>query len=262
MIDSHCHLDFPDFDPDRPEVLKRCQSEGITDIVIPGTQISGWANLLSLINSTEHPIRLHGTLGIHPYFISQHNDSHLTQLHSLIEQNRDTLVGVGEIGLDYYIAHNDSELQQKQQAFFIAQVEMAMAFRLPIVVHHRRSHNDLIRVLKSLKPAQGGVIHSFSGSYEEARTYVDMGFYLGVGGTITYERAQKTRDALKQIGLQYLLLETDAPDMPMHGRQGQRNSPEFLPRVLQSLASLYGESSEHVEHCTSQNTRHLFGLTQ
>lgn len=253
MIDSHCHFDFSVFDQDRDEILQRCNTAGIKKIVIPGTQASSWSKLVSLCKKHDE---LEFALGIHPFFISSATEDDLQILDELIENHRESIVAVGEIGLDFA----SSESNHKQSEFFQRQLNIANENNLPVIIHHRKSHNELIRLIKATPVSKGGAIHAFSGSYYEAKTYLDLGFKLGVGGTITYQRASKTRDVIKRLPIESLLLETDAPDMPIYGRQGQRNSPEFLPEILQALCDLKSMDKEDVIENTNQACTQLFDL--
>jgi TatD DNase family protein len=165
-------------------------------------------------------------------------------------------VAIGECGLDAAITTSLAI----QLPVFEAQLCLATELGLPIIIHCRRSHNELTSLLKRNKLPPGGVIHAFSGSYEMAKQYWDMGFYLGIGGTITYERAHKTREAVKRMPLDALLLESDAPDMPLAGKQGQRNSPEHIPLIAQALAELRGESVQLIAEQTTRNAQTLFKI--
>ncbi|MFA3790693.1 TatD family hydrolase [Aliiglaciecola sp. SL4] len=254
MIDSHCHLDFDAFDIDRNEVLNRCSQLGIKKIIIPGTQSSRWQSLIELC---ERSSMLEYGLGIHPYFINQSEHAHIDNLITLIEQHS-MVRAVGEIGLDFH--DTDQHSENKQQDFFTQQLTIAKHYKLPVIIHHRRSHNEIIRTLKQQKFQQSGVIHAFSGSYQQAKSYLDLGFKLGFGGVITYSRARKTRDVLKQLPLSAIVLETDAPDMPICGKQGQRNSPEYLPEIAQHIAVIKDVGVEEVIEQTSANSCELFAL--
>ncbi|GAA0857032.1 TatD family hydrolase [Aliiglaciecola litoralis] len=256
MIDSHCHLDFSAFDEDRLQVIEACGKANIQRIIIPGVSASQWPALISLCQSQS---MLEFALGIHPYFIEMAEDEHLVQLQQLLCKHQDDVVAVGEIGLDFHLA--DNGLHQKQQHFFDCQLSVASEFKLPVILHQRQSHNEIIRMLKGHQFAYGGVLHAFSGSYQQAKTYVDMGFKLGIGGTITYPRGSKTRDVVKRLSLQHIVLETDAPDMPLHGRQGQRNSPLNLPEIAQQIALITNTSIQQVAAITDNNVASLFGLT-
>jgi TatD DNase family protein len=254
MIDSHCHLDFSCFDEDRREVLNICHANNIHTILIPGTQASAWNKQIQLC---QHSSQLKFSLGLHPYFLNDFQEQHLSILADLLLVNRSQVLAVGEIGLDFAIKV-DHKLQQE---VFKYQLGLAQTHDLPVILHHRHSHNEILRTLKHALPSRGGVIHAFSGSLQEAHRYIELGFKLGVGGTITYPRAVKTRDTIRHVPLSSILLETDAPDMPLMGKQGKRNSPENLPLVLQALQELRAESIKEVERACEDNFADLFATS-
>ena len=246
LIDSHCHLDFSCFDHDRVEVLNRCKKLAINTIVIPGTQASRWQKQIEMCHS--YP-QLRFTLGLHPYFLNSFEPNHLIHLTNLLDQYQNKVLGLGEIGLDGYI-----DIDWKLQLYvFEQQLMIAKDLELPIILHHRNSHNELIRILKTNNFTQGGIVHAFSGSLQEAHTYIDLGFKIGVGGSITYSRANKTRKTIAQLPLSCLVLETDAPDMPLMAKQGKRNSPEYLPEILESLMTLRKETKQEILTACLQN---------
>lgn len=259
LIDSHCHFDFEAFAEDRMQVWQRCDAQGLQAMVIPGVSIPQWRQLFALVNSQPG---LYGAVGVHPWWVKDLAIEPQCLRRAVVERveherlasNR--CVAIGECGLD---ANIETPLDA-QEAVFKAQLEAADELALPLIVHSVRAHNEVIRLLKSARPAHGGVIHAFSGSREMAEDYWKLGFYLGVGGTITYPRAAKTRATLAAVPLESLLLESDAPDMPLAGRQGERNSPEYLPAVAETLAELRGISAESVIAQTGKNTQALFGL--
>lgn len=252
MIDSHCHLDFPEFDHDREQVWQTALSKGLRGLLIPGTEAQHFERVQQI--SGERDNFWYG-LGLHPWFLDEEPENDLQQLQRALENSSYDLkcVALGEIGLDFAI---EKEPKTQLRAFE-KQLELAQQHRLPVIVHHRKSHNELIRLLKQY-PNLRGVIHAFSGSEYEAETYVKMGFKLGIGGTITYPRAKKTKQAIQAVGLSHLLLETDAPSMPLQGYQGQRNSPELLPVVAETLAGLMQVSVTEVESQTTANFKQLF----
>jgi TatD DNase family protein len=212
LIDSHCHIDFCCFDHDRNDVLNSCKKLAIDTIVIPGTEASQWQKQIDLCHL--YP-QLRFALGLHPYFLKSFESLHLVELSQLLNQFQDKVLAVGEIGLDTHIDVDwKLQLQVFEQQLLIAEERM-----LPVILHHRNSHNELIRTLKAKKFTQGGIVHAFSGSMEVAKTYIDLGFKIGVGGGITYSRASKTRNTLTQLPINCLVLETDAPDMPLMGKQ-------------------------------------------
>jgi len=248
LIDSHCHLDFSCFDHDRGEVLDRCRKLAVDTIVIPGTQASQWQKQIDLCHL--HP-QLKFALGLHPYFLNSFEPAHLVKLTHLLNQYQNKVLALGEIGLDTHI-DVDWELQIHM---FEQQLTIAKEHMLPIILHHRNSHNELIRILKAKKFTQGGIVHAFSGSLQAAQTYIDLGFKIGVGGGITYSRANKTSKTIAQLPLNSLVLETDAPDMPLMGKQGQRNSPEYLPEIFECLLALRKETKQEILQACSYNVR-------
>lgn len=246
LIDSHCHIDFCCFDHDRNDVLNSCKKLAVDTIVIPGTEASQWQKQIDLCHL--YP-QLRFALGLHPYFLKSFESLHLVELSQLLNKYQDKVLAVGEIGLDTHIDVDwNLQLQVFEQQLLIAEERM-----LPVILHHRNSHNELIRTLKAKKFTQGGIVHAFSGSVEVAKTYIDLGFKIGVGGGITYSRASKTRNTLAQLPINCLVLETDAPDMPLMGKQGQRNSPEYLPEIFESLLSLRTETKQQLLQACYQN---------
>ena len=258
-VDSHCHIDLSDFDNDRDEVLDKALKNGIRRILVPGLTNHQFDFLRDLAATyANKALQLDIALGLHPFFLEQELASGKQVLFDaftrLAEKFHKQVVAFGESGLD-----GSLKLSMKFQIEALElQISLAKRFDKPLVLHHRQSHNELIRVLKQCRFSGGGVIHAFSGSNELARTYIDMGFVLGVGGTISYPRAKKTRATIQSVDLQHLLLETDAPDMPLAGFQGQRNTPAQIPLVAESLAQLKAIPVDEVAMVTSQNYSRVF----
>jgi TatD DNase family protein len=250
LIDSHCHLNFSCFDPDRPQIIEQCGELGIDTFVVPGTQQADWIPLIQL--AATYP-QIHFALGLHPYFLDTYQDSDIPRLEQLIVKHREQVVAVGEIGLDGAI---DVDWSQQLQVFD-QQLSLATKYRLPVILHHRKSHNDLIRLLKQYDFSQGGIIHAYSGSYQQASAYLDLGFKLGVGGGITYSRANKTRNTFAKVPLSALVLETDSPDMPISGKQGIRNTPLTLLNILDALTEIRSETRQELVQGLTQNTRQV-----
>lgn len=252
MIDSHCHFDFDEFDADRDVVWQQALHNGVEAILIPGTESHRFDIIEEL---ARHNSGFYFGLGLHPWFLKAGYETLLNCLENRVKISLDSkqLVAIGETGLDFAI---DVPVIL-QERYFISQLELALQFSLPVIIHHRKSHNRIIQLLK-MYPDVRGVIHAFSGSEHEANTYVEMGFMLGVGSIITYERSLKTQRALKVVGIESLLLETDAPSMPLMGRQGKRNSPEYLPQVAKCLATLLGLDMTTMVAKTSANFRKMF----
>ena len=251
LIDSHCHLDLSAFDHDVDDVINRATNEGVVRFLVPGTSVKGWSRQCAL--AAQYP-QVDIALGIHPWFIDTQHRAEDAALEQLLADAPSALVALGEMGLDSAV---DVAIEQ-QIKWFERQLLVARDAHLPVIMHHRGSHHLILRSIKRTKFQHGGVIHAFSGSREVAEQYIQAGFMLGIGGTITYERAQKTRDAVKTLPLVSLLLETDAPSMPMYGRQGQRNEPGFLPTVASALAELQCRSIKDVCEQTTQNYLRCF----
>lgn len=258
LIDSHCHLDFADFDQDRQTLIDGLFSKNVSKAIVPSVNVGNWQAVLKLAQKFS---QIHPALGIHPCFLDNAQHSDIDDLALLIEQHlkpqpdQAKVVAIGECGLDFTLDNVD-----QQRFYFTEQIKLAEQFKLPLIIHHRKSNDIVLAFLRKFKPQYGGVIHAFSGSMQQAEQYIDLGFKLGIGGTITYDRAQKTRDVVRQVPLTSLVIETDAPDMPIFGRQGSRNSPEFLGEIFTVLTLLREESATEIEQQLQRNTEQLFGL--
>jgi len=249
-IDSHCHLDFSEFDHDLDEVVARAQANEVMGYIVPGVKRAHWQRQQALAKRYSS-CRL--AFGIHPFFLQgfdwQDIDALDNQLHG------SDCVAVGECGIDGVV--DDIELQS---AVFLAQIELANQHRLPLIVHHRRSHHLLHAAFKRVKPGNGGIIHAFSGSMADAKKYLALGFKLGCGGVITYPRAEKTRKVFKKLGIEHLVLETDSPSMPLNGYQGLRNEPSRIRQVVAALSELTGEALDTIADQTCSNVKAVFSL--
>lgn len=250
FVDSHCHIDFEHFNDDRAEVLEQASRAGVLNLIVPGVSAASWPRQMAVADKFA---QVSNAFGLHPYFLQQFQQQDLSELASRLQSSN--VVAVGECGIDGTVANIPL-----QQEVFYQQVVLANRFHLPLIIHHRKSHHLILGVFKRLKPQWGGVIHAFSGSINDAQKYLSLGFKLGCGGVITYERAAKTRDVFCRINLEDILLETDAPDMPLHGYQGLRNEPKQVVRVAQVLALLRQQSIEEIAKVTSANAKALFNL--
>lgn len=251
LIDSHCHIDVEEFDPDRDAVLARCRQQGITRIVVPGILARSWPALLELCRRESG---LLPAFGLHPVYLAQHSNADIESLAAWVE--REQPVAVGEIGLDYFVKELDRD---RQQYLFEAQLDVARSADLPIVLHVRKAHDQVLTTLKRCQ-VRGGIAHAFNGSLQQAQQYIDLGFKLGFGGMLTYQRSNKLRRLAKQLPLDALVLETDAPDMTAASHHGERNSPEYLPECLRALAEIRDEDPTEVAARTTQNTEQVLGL--
>ncbi|WGL62050.1 TatD family hydrolase [Pseudomonas sp. CW003PS] len=255
LIDTHTHLDFPDFDADRDAVLARSRALGVQRMVVLGVYQANWQRLWHLVEANEG---LYAAFGLHPVYLDEHHPQHLDELRDWLSRlaGQPKLCAVGEFGLDYYLENLD---RHRQQAVFEAQLELAAEFELPALLHVRRAHAATIATLKRFRLKRGGIIHAFAGSQEEAREYIKLGFRLGLGGAATWPQANRLRQVVAGLPLDAIVLETDAPDMAPAMHPYQRNSPEYLADICTELAALRGISTEELAAASSRNADELFG---
>jgi TatD DNase family protein len=253
LIDTHCHLDVADFDADRSAVLARSRACGVRRLVIPAVDAAHWASLLALC---RREAGLYPALGLHPLYLEQHRQEHVEALESAVARHRP--VAVGEIGLDFFVAGLDRE---RQQRLFEAQLGVARNAGLPVILHVRKSHDQVLAALRRIRVC-GGIAHAFNGSLQQAQQYLDMGFKLGFGGTLTYQRSSKIRGLAKALPLEAIVLETDAPDMAVAAHRGERNSPEYLPDCLQALAEVRDQDVALLAECTTRNACAVLRLAE
>lgn len=251
FIDTHCHLDFNDFEPDRDDVIKRSSANGVSDIIVPAVSQNTWHSTIELC---EKVASCHLALGLHPVFIEQHQPDHLNELDHLVTQH--TPVAIGEIGLDFYLKELDRE---KQLAFFSKQLVIAQQHQLPVIIHNRKAHDECISLLKEHKISRG-IIHAFNGSIQQAEKYYEMGFALGFGGMLTFERSTKLRALVKALPIEAIVLETDAPDMTVAQHRGERNSPEYIPLIADAIANIRNISVDELAQATSANALRVLNL--
>ncbi|MBK0053405.1 TatD family hydrolase [Stenotrophomonas sp. S39] len=251
LVDSHCHLDASEFDPDRTAVIERARAAGVQAQVVPAVTAASWPKLREVCQQAPG---LYPAYGLHPMFLAEHRPGHLDQLRDWIERERPC--AIGECGLDFFVDGLDA---QAQQDYFIGQLKLARDFDLPVIVHARRAVDAVIAAIRRIGGLRG-VVHSFPGSPEQAAQLDKLGFLLGLGGPLTYERAQRLQRLVRDMPLQQLLLETDAPDQPDAGIRGERNEPARLSVIARHVAALRGTDVETVAQATSENARRLFAL--
>jgi TatD DNase family protein len=253
LIDSHCHLDAPEFDLDRDAVIARARAAGVGAQLIPAVDASGWTKLAELCARQEG---LHPAYGLHPMYLSAHHEAHLDTLRLLLAGER--TVAVGECGLDFHIEGLDP---QRQQFFFEEQLKIARDFDLPVILHARKAVDAVIATLRRVGGLRG-VVHSYSGSLEQAQQLFKLGICIGIGGPVTHERAQRLRRIVATMPIEFLLLETDAPDQPDAFHRGERNEPSRLTTVRDCVAELRGVSPETLALATHRNAVRLFALPE
>lgn len=251
LIDTHCHLDAESLEQDLVAILQQAADVGVTDFIVPATVKSRWAKLNQL--RIQYP-NIHVAYGFHPMFMDQHQTDHINSLEAYLVENK--AIAVGECGLDFYSAGCN---EQQQKTLFQAQLNVAKNLQLPCIVHSRKSLDQVISMLRKHSVC-GGVIHSFSGSLQQAKQLADLGFKLGIAATVCFDRAKKLQSVVTQMPMDSLLLESDAPDQsgPLH--RGEINQPAFMLGQLNKMAELKQVSVAEIASKTSQNAKQLFAL--
>ena len=264
-IDTHCHLDAAEFAPDRDDVRAAARAAGVAHLVIPAVERAHWQEVVQLAHR-------HGdsyALGIHPLYTPRADESDIGALREMLARQRSDphLVAVGEIGLDFFVPDLDAE---RQIWFYEQQIKLAREFELPVILHVRKSSDRLLKTLRQHKVV-GGIAHAFNGSAQQAQAFMGLGFKLGFGGAVTYDRALKLREMAATLPLNALVMETDAPDIPPHwlyttaeqraaGISQGRNSPAELPRIAAQIAQLRGISVDALAEASMANARQVLGL--
>jgi TatD DNase family protein len=253
LIDSHAHLEMPEYRKDLEEVIQRAKASGVEYIFTVGTENKDWKRTVEIAQS--HPF-IYAVLGVHPHHAKEIDDQTYAVLKGCCQSEK--VRAVGEIGLDFY---RDLSPREIQLIRFREQIALARELGLPIVVHDREAHQETLEVLKSEKAeALGGIIHCFSGDYEMAKECIDMGFYISVSGSITYKNAEPLREIVKKLPLERLLVETDAPFLTPVPFRGKRNEPGYVRYTAEKLAQIKKVSLEKVAEATTANAFRVFRL--
>lgn len=251
LVDSHLHLDDQRFDADREHVMQRARDHGVQSMVIPAIHRRSWDTIASLAHSHDDVFPAYG---LHPVFQPEHRTEHLAALPGWLDAH--PAVAVGEIGLDFFVEQADREAQK---SYFSRQLAIASEQSLPVIIHARRAVDAVILAVRRHAGLRG-VVHSFSGSEEQARQLFDLGFMLGLGGPLTYPGAHRLHRLVANMPVDHLLLESDAPDQPGVEHRGQRNEPAWLRTTLSHVARLRDEDEAAVAAATSANAEKLFQL--
>lgn len=241
-IDTHCHLDAPEFASSLPAILSAAKEQNVQAILLPAVKAADCRSVKEL--ATQYANEIPGlvyTLGIHPLYSNQAQEGDIAILEEQITQSLSDprFVGVGEIGLDYFVEGLDPH---KQEHFFHAQLDLAQKFQLPVVLHVRRSQDAILKALRR-RNISGGIAHAFNGSFQQAEQFIELGFKLGFGGAATYERALQIRRLLAELPIDSIVTETDSPDIPPAWLREEGitfNEPAFLPRIAKTMASIRG----------------------
>lgn len=253
MIDTHCHLSHPDFDPDRETVVARCWENGVSGILEVGYSVETSVKAIEL--ARRHPARIRASVGIHPHEAGRATDEDFRRIQKLCREPE--VIAIGETGLDFY---RDWAPRDRQIDLFTRTVRWSLERDLPLVIHDREAHDDVLRILRAEGQGRArGIFHCFSGDAEVARQAIELGFYLGLGGSITYLNPRKKKGRMiGELPLDRLLLETDAPWLAPHPDRGSRNDPTRMKQVVTRLADAQGVPEAEVIRATRENTRRLF----
>ena len=251
LADSHVHLDDSSFDDDRSAVVERARQAGVALQVVPGVDAASWPRIQALCVPGSG---LFAAYGLHPMFLHRHQPEHLAALRVWLGSAQP--VAVGEIGLDFYGEHPDA---QEQREYFRQQLALAREFELPVVLHARGALDEVTATVRRVGRLRG-VVHSFAGSQQQAEQLWKLGLHIGIGGPVTYERAQRLRRIVASMPIEHLLLESDAPDQPLSNHRGERNEPARVAEVLQCVAALRGESPAALAAATTANVKRLFAI--
>ena len=280
MIDTHCHIDEEAFEPDREEVIARQQQSGVQAMIVPGVNVASINSVMELCHA--HPGSCYPALGLHPEDVKADWREQLATVEAAIRAHRDELVAIGEIGLDYYW---DKTFKEEQKEVLRRQLLLARELNLPVILHNREATEDILSIVNTIANDQSpmtndqspmtnnqlrGVFHCYSGSKETAEIILKMGFYLGIGGVLTFKNS-KLSETLKELNqssitnhqlpiTNRLLLETDAPYMAPTPHRGERNESRFMALVAERLAQVLNVSVDEIIEATSANARQLFGI--
>lgn len=263
MIDTHCHIDEEAFEPDREEVIARQQQSGVQAMIVPGVNVASINSVMEVCHA--HPGYCYPALGLHPEDVKADWREQLATVEAAIRAHRDELVAIGEIGLDYYW---DKTFKEEQKEVLRRQLLLARELNLPVILHNREATEDILTIVKEV--GGRGVFHCYSGSKETAEIILRMGFYLGIGGVLTFKNSKLSESLREQnqseIKIQQseilnrLLLETDAPYMAPTPHRGERNESRFMALVAERLAQVLNVSVDEIIEATSANARQLFGI--
>jgi len=255
-VDSHAHLEFPQFDSDREAMLERARAAGVTTLLAIGSG-TGPERLNAAIPFAEQHDWIYATVGIHPHEAKLATEEHFVKLDELAKHPK--VIGWGEIGLDYYYDHSPRDVQQQ---VFRRQLGQARAAKLPIIIHCRDAWANCLGVIEEdwRSSGLGGILHCFTGSLDDAKRALDMGFMISFAGNVTYPKMQHLRDVARELPLDRILTETDSPFLPPQGYRGKRNEPAYVVEVAKALANVRDLSHDEMAAVTVRNFRRFFGL--
>ncbi len=253
IFETHSHYDDPAFDADRDELLSHMNENGIGHIICASADLADADRIIKICET--YPF-CHLTLGVHPDHVPDLNEANRARLEALIRDKKP--VAIGEIGLDY---HYDEPSPEVQREGFLYQLDLASKFDLPVIIHSRDASEETLSIMKQHGPSKKGVIHCFSSSLEVAKEYADMGYYIGIGGVVTFKNGRKLKEVAAGIPLTSILLETDCPYLAPTPHRGERNSSLYIPLIAREIADLRGITYDEVVSVTEENAKRLFGIS-
>ena len=251
LIDTHIHLADGCYDKDRDVVIARAREEEVDYLIVVASDLESSKKCVKL---TEEFKSLYAAVGVHPHEAKTVDENTYSKLKELVKSKR--VVAIGEIGLDYHYNHSPREVQKE---VFRNQIRLAKELRLPIIIHHREALSDAIKIVKEEK-IRKGVFHCFSGSLEEAKEVISLGFYISIAGPVTFKNAKRLQELVKELPLDKLLIETDGPYLSPHPFRGKRNEPAYLKYIAEKIAELKGLSLDEIARTTTENAKKLFRL--
>lgn len=255
-FDTHAHYDDEKFDQDRYDVIQEVHNDGVDTIVNVGASIDTSVASINLANRYDY---VYAAVGVHPSEIMDLDDSYIDVLEGLIQKNRDRVVAVGEIGLDYY--YDDAPPKELQRKFFVEQIDIARRMKLPIIIHDRDAHQDTLDVIREENVGDiGGIVHCFSGSKEMAKEVLEQGLYIAIGGVVTFKNAKKLVEVVSIVPEDRLLIETDLPYLAPEPLRGSRNTSANLKYIVQRIASIRGDTPENIAKMTSANAKRVYRI--
>lgn len=253
IFETHAHYDDHMFDEDRDEIIGSLQAAGIGRVVNIGSNLANSQRTVDLVKKYDF---FFGAVGVHPNDTGELNDDNFSQIEEMLSNDR--IVAVGEIGLDYYYDEPDPETQKK---WFVRQLDLARRLDYPVVIHSRDAAKDTLDIMTAEKAGEiGGVVHCYSYSREQARDYLNMGYYFGIGGVVTFKNGKKLKEVVEYVPLDMIVLETDSPYLAPVPNRGKRNSSLYLPYVVSEIAAIKGVSEEEVRRVTWENAHKLYRL--
>jgi TatD DNase family protein len=255
LIDSHCHLDMDAYADDLDEVLRRAETSGVSGIVTIGIDLASSQRAVEL--ARKYPM-LKAAIGVHPHDVKNAKDTDWGRLLHLAADNQDYIVAWGEIGLDYAKNHSPQNIQRRE---FAHQLELSQQARLPVIIHDREAHDDIVTALAASAARQyGGVLHCFSGDWPLAKKILDLGLYISLSGVVTFKNAAELHEVAAKIPLNALLVETDGPFLAPHPYRGKRNEPAWVVKTAERIAAIRGIPLAELAEATTANTRRLFAF--